>query len=133
MATQRLAEEQKKAADNVLGRLDKCAADIIANHAAWGLDQETAKGLVNHLDRVADNLETSVYGERSLRARQVEVLKKAKVFQQDADEPYMKQFQVDQGVVQQDADEPYMSAYSDDQSSAVREGVSTSGRPLTGG
>ncbi len=131
MATQRLAEEQKKAADHVLSRIDKCAAEIQANHKAWGLDKETARGMVNHLDRVADDFEKSVYGEKSLRARQVEVLKQAKVFQQDADEPYMKAFQVDQGVVQQDADEPYMSAYSDDQSSAVREGVSTSGRPLT--
>ncbi len=133
MATHRLAEEQKKAADHVLGRIDKCAAEIQANYRAWGLDMDTARGLVNHLDRVADHFEASVYGERSLRARQVEVLKQAKVFQQDADEPYMKQFQVDQGVVQQDADEPYMSAYSDDQSSAVRDGVSTSGRPLRGG
>ena len=112
-------------------RIDNAAKDIQANFQALGFAKDAARAVVNHLDKIADEVETTVYGEKSLKARQVEVLKQAKVFQQDADEPYMKAFQVDQGVVQQDVDEPYMSAYSDDQSSAVRDGVSTTGHPLT--
>ncbi len=130
MATTRLSAQEKQAADNILGRLDKCSSEIQANHAKWGLSFESAKALVNHLDRVADDFEKSVYGEQSLQARQFEVLKQAKVIQQDSDEPYMKSFVVDQGVVQQDGDEPYMSAYADDQSSAVQNGKTTTGRPL---
>jgi len=130
MATNRLSADQKKAADELLGRLDKCASEIQKNHEAWGLSFEAAKGLVNHLDRVADDLEKRIYGPESLQKRQVEILKAAKVIQRDADEGYMDAFVVDQGVVQQDADEPYMAAYSDDQSSAVQTGKSTTGRPL---
>lgn len=130
MATNRLSNEQRQAADQILGRLDKSAAEIQANYAKWGLSFETARGMVNYLDRVADDFEKSVYGAESLQRRQVMELKKAKVIQQDADEPYMKAFVVDQGVVQQDGDEPYMSAYADDQSSAVQTGKSTTGRPL---
>lgn len=130
MAT-KLADDQKKAVNNTLSRLDKVAGDIMASYQEWGLTKDAARQLVNHIDRTADTIEVAAYGAESLARRQVGVLKQAKVFQQDADEPYMKAFQVDQGVVQQDADEPYMSAYNDDQSSAVREGVSTSGRPLT--
>lgn len=130
MATNRLSAEQKQAADQILGRIDKCAKEIQANHQAWGLPFESAKALVNHLDKCADDFEKGVYGESSLQSRQVEVLKQAKVIKQDADEPYMQSFVVDQGIVQQDGDEPYMSAYADDQSSAVQTGKSTTGRPL---
>lgn len=129
MAT-KLSAEQKKAADEILGRLDKCAADIEANHQAWGLSFESAKGLVNHLDRIADDLEKGVYGDTSLQKRQIEVLKQAKVIQRDSDEGYMDTFRNPMQPIQTDGDEPYMSAYADDQSSAVETGKSTTGRPL---
>lgn len=129
MAT-KLSAEQKKAADNILGRLDKCAADIQDNHEQWGLSFEAARDLVNHLDRVADTFESKVYGEGSLRQRQVEVLKQAKVIQQDSDEGYMGTFNAPTAPHQTDGDEPYMAAYKDDQSSGVQNGKSTTGRPL---
>lgn len=130
MATNRISAEQKQAADQLLGRMDKCAKDIEANFKAWGLSFETAKGLVNHLDRVADDFEKSVYGPDSLRHRQVEVLKQAKVIQKDGDEGYMQTFENPMAPIQTDGDEPYMAAYKDDQSSAVQAGKSTTGRPL---
>lgn len=141
MASTRLSADQKKAADITLTRLDKAAAEVEANYQAWGLSLPDAREVVNHLDRIADDLEAHVYGPESMRNRQVEVLKVAvqkelhqarvaKVLHQDADEPYMKSFAVSQGVVQQDGDEPYMAAYADDQSSAVQSGKSTTGRPL---
>ena len=85
---------------------------------------------MNKIDEIADTFERAVYGSDSLRRRQVEILKEAKVLQRDADETYMGAFEVDQGVVQQDADEPYMAAYSDDQSSAVGTGTAADGRRL---
>lgn len=137
----RLSDDQKKAADITLGRLDRAASAVQANYEAWGLSFDDAAGIVHHLDRVADDLEAKAFGPGSMVARQVEIIKKnvqaelhqcrtAKVLHQDADEPYMKSFAVSQGVVQADGDEPYMSAYADDQSSAVQTGKSTTGRPL---
>ncbi len=126
----RLSTDQAKAASVILERLDRVASDIQANHEKWGMSIEDARLAVNHLDKVADAFEVSVFGADSFHRRQVEVLKTAKVLVQDKDEPYMSSFVVDHGVVQSDADEPYMSAYSDDQSSAVQEGKSTTGRPL---
>jgi len=117
-----------KSVDEILGNLDKCAAAIQADHQTWGLSFEQARGLVNHLDKVADDFELAAYGKGSLVRRQREVL--AKVLQQDGDEPYMGSFEVQHGLVQSDADEPYMDAFSDDQSSAMATGTSTSGRKL---
>lgn len=130
MATNRLSAEQKQAADNILGRLDKCASEIQANHEKWGLSFETAKGLVNHLDKCADDFEKSVYGAESLQRRQIQELKKAKVIQKDSDEGYMQTFNSPMAPHQTDGDEPYMSAYADDQSAAVQNGKSTTGKPL---
>ena len=129
MAIQRTAA-QMQAANQVLARIDTAAGDIQKYAADWGLAPEAALEMVNHLDRQADALEKAVFGGDSFQKRQVKILKEAKVFQQDADEPYMKAFQVDQGVIQRDADEPYMNAYGDDQSSAVQTGKATNGRPL---
>lgn len=132
MAT-KLSAEQSKAASEILGRLDKVAGDIQSNFEAWGMPFEAAKSLVNHLDHVADDFEKTVFGSESLQKRQVEVLKTAQVIQRDPDEGYMDTFQSEHGVVQAEADEPYMTAYRDDQSSAVRHGQSTTGRPLAPG
>lgn len=130
MATTRVSAEQSKKASETLGLLDKAASSIQKNFAAWGLSKAAAKDLVNHLDKVADDLEVGVFGPESIAVRQVEVLKSAKVLQKDSDEAYMSAFEVDQGVIQSESDEPYMDAYADDQSSAVRDGKSTTGRPL---
>jgi len=120
--------EQSKYASDILGRLDKLAEDIQKHHASWGMTMEEAKGVVNHLDGVADNFEKLAFGEDSLGKRQREVL--AAVLQRDTDEPYMDNFQSPTQPVQTDADEPYMSAYNDDQTSAVERGKATNGRPL---
>jgi len=125
-----LSKEAKAKMDNILGRLDKMAGFIQENHAKWGMDFDTAKGLVNNLDVVADEIEKMAYGQESVIRRQVEVLKTAEVISRDSDEPYMESFKNPMDPVMTNADEPYMQAYADDQSSAVHHGKSTTGRPL---
>jgi len=130
----KMSADDSKKASTILGRLDKVAETIQANHEEWGMPFEQAKDLVNTLDVAADDFESMTFGGGSLEHRQMEVLasdKKAEVLQRDADEPYMDSFKSTEGVVQSDADEPYMSAYGDDQSSAVVHGKSTNGQPLT--
>jgi hypothetical protein len=128
-------KEASEKVSNILGRLDKVAGEIQANHEQWGVPFDTAREVVNNLDKVADKIEQAAFGEDSMIKRQAEVLnelkKNAQVIQRDSDEKYMDSFVTDQGVVQADADEPYMSAYSDDQSSAVRGGKDSAGKPLT--
>jgi hypothetical protein len=128
--TTKLSAEQAKVASELLGRLDKIAHEIQANYAAWGMSLNEARPLVQNFDKLADQLEAHFFGERSLQARQIEVLKVAKVIQQDSDEPYMKTFNAPMAPHQTDADEPYMSAYADDQSQAVQVGKSETGRAL---
>ncbi len=120
----------KKAASEVLFRLDRMAASIQANYEGMGLDQVSAKNLVNDLDRVADLIEVEALGPDSMTIRQTELLKQAKVLQKESDEPYMSTFDSPMGVHQKDADEGYMSAFDDDQSEAVIQGKSETGRPL---
>ena len=120
----------KKQADATLARLDKLAATIQAKHADWGMPFEQAREIVNAIDKTADEIETAAFGKDSLQRRQVEILRQAKVIQQDADEGYMGTFNAPSAPHQVDADEPYMSLYRDDQSTAVNEGKSSVGRPL---
>jgi len=120
--------EQTKHASEILGRFDRLAADIQADHASWGMTMEEAKGVVNHLDMVADNFEKAAFGEKSLQKRQVEIV--AAVIQRDPDEPYMDTFRNPFHPHQTDADEPYMSAYTDDDSSGVETGKEENGEPL---
>jgi hypothetical protein len=128
----KLSADDSKRISAILGRLDKIAETIQENHGAWGMPFEQAKPMVNEVDGIADEIESMTFGEGSLQTRQMEVLasdKQAEVLQRDGDESYMNTFE--KGVVvQQDADEPYMSAYADDESSGVRHGQSTTGRPL---
>jgi hypothetical protein len=126
----KLSAEQSKQASAILGRLDRIAADIQAGHAAWGMSFDDAKRIVNHLDKIADDVEQSAFGKESMEARQVEILKTAKVIQKDSDESFMDTFNRPTAPIQTDADEPYMSAYADDQSTSVSTGKSTTGRPL---
>lgn len=126
----KLSKEQAKVASELLGRIDRLAASIQANHEAWGMPMAAAKELVNSLDKVADDLEQHSFGDQSMLRRQLEILKSAKVIQQDSDEKYMATFNAPMAPHQTDADEPYMAAYKDDQSQAVATGKSTTGRPL---
>ena len=125
-----LSKEAAARVDQVLGRLDKMASHIQTNHEKWGMSFDEAKGLVNDLDKTADEIEKLAYGEDSMLRRQVEVLKTAEVVQRDSDEPYMDTFKNPMQPHVLNADEPYMSAYGDDQSSAVQHGQSSTGRPL---
>lgn len=128
--TTKLSTEQKKQASELLGRLDRIASEIQANHASWGMSFADAKALVNGLDKVADDLERGTFGDVSLQRRQVEILKSAKVIQKDSDESYMDTFNSPSKPHQTDGDEPYMSAYADDDTAGVNAGKSTTGRPL---
>jgi hypothetical protein len=113
-----------KDADQALTRLDRIAAEIQAKHESWGMPFETAKAIVNDLDKTADEIEIASFGQESLMKRQAEVI------QRDSDEAYMNGFKNPMAPVQVESDEPYMSAYGDDQSSAVHHGKSTTGKPL---
>jgi hypothetical protein len=131
MSTQRIShEEAKKLVDAALTRLDGLANGIQAKFACMGLDEASAKAVVNGLDKAADAIESAFYGTDSLVERQVEALKQAKVLQRESDEPYMATFDSPMAVHQQESDEPYMSAYNDDQSAAVINGKANNGRPL---
>jgi hypothetical protein len=120
-------------ANNILSRLDKAAATIQANHEKWGMDFETARALVNDLDKTADEIELAAFGKESFMKRQAEVVRR------EPDEPYMQTFETNPSPVQIEADEPYMKLYnlgdpnrgSTDQSSNMLHGISTTGRPLT--
>ena len=111
-------------ADQILFRLDRLASTIQGKFASWGMPFEVAKGIVNDLDKVADEIEVASFGKESLMKRQAEVI------QHDADETYMTTFANPMAPIQTDADEAYMAAYKDDQSSCVDHGKSTTGRPL---
>jgi hypothetical protein len=115
-------------ADAILTRLDKLAGHIQQNHEAWGMPFDTAKGIVNELDKVADAVEESTFGKESMMRRQAEVL------QRDSDEKYMDTFKNPMEPLQREADEPYMSAYGmPDQSSVVLHGQDSTGRKLAPG
>jgi hypothetical protein len=120
-----------KEANNLLTRLDKAASAIQANYKSWGMPFEAAKEIVNVIDKTADEIESTAFGEESFEVRQAEVVAKtAHVVNRDSDEPYMDTFNAPMRPIQMDADEPYMKAYADDQSTAVHSGKSTAGRPL---
>jgi hypothetical protein len=120
----------KKEAASILSRLDRIAGVIQENCESWGMPFEAAKGIVNALDETADKIEKSAFGEDHFAQRQVNVLKQAKVIQQDSDEDYMGTFDAPSAPKQTDSDEAYMSLFQDDQTQAVAAGKSTTGRPL---
>jgi hypothetical protein len=120
----------KEEANRVLSRIDRIAGVIQANAGNWGIPFDEAKAIVNALDKTADEIEKSAYGDESLAKRQVEVLKKAKVIEQDLDEGYMSTFNSPSDPKQTDSDEAYMSLFEDDQTSALEDGQSSTGRPL---
>jgi hypothetical protein len=148
----RLSSEQKTAANQTLQNIDQLARWVQDGHKKLGMSFTAAKHLVNHLDRIADSVESLVYGQGSLRARQAEVAlesesftrgvlsegllsraqmaKAAQVLQRDSDEPYMDTFKNPMSPIETDSDEPYMAAYGDDQSSAVIEAEDDTGREL---
>src|ERR1700688_4256521 len=93
-------------ANTILSRLDRVAGDIQANYEKWGMEFETAKGLVQDLDRTADEIELATFGKESFARRQAEVIRR------EPDEPYMTTFDVNPSPVQIEADEPYMKLYN---------------------
>jgi hypothetical protein len=120
-------------ADRLLAGLDRIASVVQSNHKQWGMDFTAAKNLVNAIDKIADDLEMSTYGEKSLLNRQAQEIGQAKlaqVIQKDSDEKYIDTFKNPMSPHQTEADEPYMKQYRDDQSSAVRNGKTLSGRKL---
>lgn len=120
-------------ADRLLAGLDRIASVVQSNHKKWGMDFRAAKNLVNAIDKIADDLEVATYGRESLLNRQTQEIgreKLAQVLQRDSDEKYMDTFKNPMSPHQTEANEPYMKAYKDDQSSAVRSGKSSTGRPL---
>lgn len=145
----------KEDANANLNRLDTIARTLQANHKAWGIPFEVARGMVNDLDRTADEIEVAAFGAESFKARQTEIVhsiaaqrqaragqngqpaaapatRTAEVMHREPDEPYMKTFETNPNTMLTEADEPYMKAYgTPDQSSAVLHGVSVTGRPLT--
>jgi hypothetical protein len=120
-------------ANDILTRLDKVAGVIQANYDKWGMDFETARSLVQDLDKTADEIEIASFGKESFQRRQAEVVRR------EPDEPYMDTFKVNPEPVQIEADEPYMKLYDlgdpmrgrPDQSSNMLHGISTTDRPLT--
>ena len=120
--------------DQLLARLDRVASVVQENHEKWGMRFEAAKGLVNEIDKIADELETAAYGSESVIIRQAQLIsgtdKTAEVVQRESDEGYMDTFRNPMAPIQTEANEPYMKAYGDDQSSAVHHGKSETGRPL---
>jgi hypothetical protein len=126
----KLSNEQITQANQILGTFDNLAKGVQTRYASWGMSQEEAKRVVNALDKAADEFEASVFGQSSLQARQIEVLKQAKVILKDSDEPYMDTFNNPTKPIQTDGDEPYMAAYRDDQTQGVQTGKSSVGRPL---
>lgn len=144
------------AAKIMLNRLDRISSDIQTEYKAWGIPEEKAKAIVLALDKTADEIEGSSFGEESFRFRQAEtafgleeacklhnvsltaareyLTRQAQVIQRDPDEGYMNTFSNPQEPIQTDADEGYMRAYgAPDQSSVVQHGKTTTGRPLAPG
>jgi len=114
----------KSEAETILGRLDKLAGYLQKHATEWGIPFETAKAMVNDLDRTADEIELAAFGDESFQTRQAEVIQK------ESDEPYMATFENPQSPIQTEADEPYMSAYTSDDSSGVHHGKAENGKPL---
>ncbi len=121
MTTLKFAHDK---AESLLSSIDKAASFLQENFPKLGMTFEEAKPLVNALDTLADQIEVQSFGATSFEARKAEVLQK------DSDESYMGTFANPMQPHQVESDEPYMGAYRDDQSSAVRDGKSSTGRPL---
>lgn len=114
----------KEEANAILGRLDKISNYIQKNADKWGVPFDDAKGMVNDLDRTADEIELLAFGKESMLERQAEVIQK------ESDEPYMSTFDNPSSPHQVESDEPYMSAYANDDSSGVHHGKAENGKPL---
>jgi hypothetical protein len=93
---------EKRLANKILTNLDRTASQIEKFAQEGHIDQKLASELVSKIDNFSDQLEVSVYGEKSFLNR------KAKVYQSDRDEPYMSTFDNPNKVIRSDADESYM-------------------------
>lgn len=104
-----------QAAEQALTGLDRMASTIEKNHAEWGMDPRLASALLRSIDKIADDLESSIMGEGSMLARQAALLEGEK------DEDYMSAFDSPSEVHESDSDEDYMSLFDDDQTEAVHD------------
>lgn len=104
-----------QAAEQALTGLDRMASTIEKNHAEWGMDPRLATALLRSIDKIADDLESSIMGEGSMLARQAALLEGEK------DEDYMSAFDSPSEVHESDSDEDYMSLFDDDQTEAVHD------------
>ena len=118
----------KESANDALHKLDSAADLIRVNASKWGIPDKVALSLQVAMDHAADLIEAEAFGAESLANHQNAVV--AKVIQKDSDEPYMNTFANPMAPILTNADEPYMQAYADDQSSAVRDGKSSTGVKL---
>lgn len=113
-----------QAAEQALSGLDRMASTIEANHAKWGMDPRLASALLRSLDKIADDLESSVMGEDSMLVRQAGLLglKEAALLEGDADEDYMSAFDAPSEVLEGDSDESeYMSLFDEDETKSVHD------------
>lgn len=124
----KLSAAQSKNASSVLSSLDGMSGYLQNHYAGLGLNFETAKKIVNALDKCADDLEVGVFGPESFEHRKREVL--AAALEIEPDEPYMNSFNSPQGPIQTDSDEPYMAEYQTDITTEVVEGEDETGREL---
>lgn len=92
----------KQAAGKILLKLESTASEVDTLAKAGKIDPKVASELVKNIDQFSDKFEIAAFGKAAFEAR------KAKVLEQDSDEPYMKTFENPQKVIEGDPDEPYM-------------------------
>lgn len=135
----------KRVANEILRRLDHTAELVAVNASRWGIPEKVAQAIQQVQDQAADLIEQEAFGQESFERHQAHAHReqsrslyarygrgrRAQVLQRDEDEAYMDTFENPMNPLMVNADEPYMDAYSDDQSSALRNGKSSIGVPLT--
>jgi len=92
----------KTTANKILTALDRTADEIQTLIKSKKIDPKVAAQVIKNIDSFADKFEVTAFGAKNLASR------KAKVIQQDNDEPYMKAFENTVGPLQTEPDEPYM-------------------------
>lgn len=85
-------KKAEHATEAALTALDKLASLVEAKAGTGGMPSKLAKAIVRELDKVADQLELTMFGEESLLYRQASILSKtATVFpSQEAMDAYLK-------------------------------------------
>jgi hypothetical protein len=92
----------KTTANKILTALDHTADEIENLVKTKKIDPKVASQVIKNIDSFADKFEVTAFGAKNLASR------KAKVLQQDSDEPYMKTFENTVKPLKTDADEEFM-------------------------